>query len=79
MWVSQHDTNAFLSYASDGKWKMFFKCIFLYGTLNEKVAERKKGNEVKAGKWKHVPLCEIYWAGVTDRLIRHTYYRRICS
>lgn len=30
MWVSQHDTNAFLSYASDGKWKMFFLNAYFY-------------------------------------------------
>lgn len=53
------------------KWKMFFFLIniFIWNSERESIAERKKGNEVKAGKWKHVPYLYvryIFLAGVTD-------------
>lgn len=60
-----------LIYVTDENGKCFFFLIniFIWNSERESIAERKKGNEVKAGKWKHVPYLYvryIFLAGVTD-------------
>lgn len=72
--------NAFLSVQLDENGKCFFSRSqykkTLNGTVNEKVAERKKGNEVKAGKWKHRRVWYTY-LGLGHKRIRHTYFLEI--